>query len=320
MDVVRVLLSGNVGAGPDADNGGGGIYNDGGTLNVSGSTLEGNAATGANGSGGGILSVGGPVDVWKTALTENAALRAGGGIELVEGALTVGQSTFDRNTAGPNPGNGGAVHVSGAATTTVDATRLTGNVAEREGGALWNSATGTMTVTGSTLTGNSANGIAADDGGGAIFNNGGTLSVSGSTIEDNDATGTAGSGGGILSLGPLDVSDTTLQGNTAKRAGGAIELNGSVVPGFEATVSDSMLLDNAAGAAPGNGGGLHVSAGVVSTITDTEVRGNSAAAEGGGLWNSGVGTMTVTDSEICREHRGRRGCRPGRWRPVPGGR
>jgi hypothetical protein len=293
--VVRdTLLHHNTAAGAAADQGGGALFNDGGTMTVVGSTLHHNSATGAAGSGGGILNTLGTLEVHGSTLESNDAQRAGGGIEANVGSTTVTDSVLSDNVTGPAPGNGGALHLTGAGTVTVEGSRVLDNVAAAEGGGLWNSATGEMDVSDTVLRRNVAAGAAADQGGGALFNDGGTLTVSDSTIGDNDATGAAGSGGGILNnLGTLTVTGTRLAGNTAVRAGG----------GLEATVGTTTLLDvamvgNDTGANPGNGGALHLTGAGTVTWTDGAATGNTATNEGGGLWNSATGTMTVVGVTI----------------------
>ena len=117
--------------------------------------------------------------------------------------------TMNANLAGgPSaaPGNGGAIHISGAATTTVTDSTVTDNSAAREGGGLWNAGAGaTMYVVDTTLTGNVAEGPAADDGGGALFNNGGTLTnqLGGTLTNDDELVNT-----GTITGGPSAFSQT----------------------------------------------------------------------------------------------------------------
>ncbi|MBS45116.1 MAG: hypothetical protein CMH83_18490 [Nocardioides sp.] len=297
MEVRGTEIADNKALGADATNGGGGIFNAGGELIVTDASITGNLANGASGSGGGIFVDGGSLDADGTTLDGNGAVRAGGAIEATTGTLDLDMVTMNANLAGgPSaaPGNGGAIHISGAATTTVTDSTVTDNSAAREGGGLWNAGAGaTMYVVDTTLTGNVAEGPAADDGGGALFNNGGTMEVTTSTITGNSATGASGSGGGILNLGgDLTVTDSTVDGNDAVRAGGGIESAAGTVDVVGGTLSDNVL-----GANPGNGGGLHIGGAGTSTVTDTVVDGNSAV-EGGGLWNSVAGTMTVTGATV----------------------
>lgn len=300
MSVTLTQVRGNVADGPLADNGGGGLFNDGGDLRVVASHVVRNEAPVGSGSGGGIFNGNGTLSVHHTIVDSNQANRAGGGIETVDGTTTIGSSTLRSNATGPAPGNGGAVHVSGnAAVVTIDRTQVVGNVAALEGGGLWAGAgASTMTVTRSTISRNSANGTGAANGGGGLFNKGGTLRVSRSSVTDNTAVVGSGSGGGILNLGTLEVTDTEIARNDAARAGGGIE-SSDVNGAGDATLHRVDLVDNSTGAAPGNGGGMHVTGATITTlIDDSRVKGNSAANEGGGLWNFADATMTVTDTTI----------------------
>ena len=108
---------------------------------------------------------------------------------------------------------------------------------------------------------------------------GGDLTISGVTVtggEPADAPSAAGggSGGAFLNAGTLSISDSTLDGNSAARAGGAIEASA----GSTTTLLDTDLTDNAAGPTPGNGGGLHLTGAGTVSITGGTVSGNTAAA------------------------------------------
>lgn len=292
--VDRSRVSGNRAAGVDADQGGGGLFNDGGTLTVIDTDVTDNKATGTAGSGGGILNNLGTLNVGGGSLKRNTAVRAGGGIEANVGTTNVDGSSIRYNKAGDGPGNGGGVHLTGAGAVNVSDSLVASNVATAEGGGLWNSATGTFRVDNSRISLNTVAGNDADQGGGGLFNDGGTLDITSSDITDNQATGTAGSGGGILNnAGALSVEDSTVKRNTAVRAGGGIETNIGTVD-----LSNVQLIDNTAGNTPGNGGGFHTTGAGAVTYDTGIVRGNTAANEGGGLWNSATGTMTVTRVSI----------------------
>lgn len=312
MTIDGTSLDDNIAHGSAADNGGGALFNNGGTMTVLNSTLRGNLADGASGSGGGVFSTDGAVTITDSTLAANVANRAGGAIEVIDGILTLsattlgGNSAEDGNVAGPdgtaNPGNGGGIHISGAAETTLLGGTVSSNLAAREGGGLWNQAGATMTIrAGVELRSNRATGDAADDGGGAIFNNGGILVIDDSdgavVVADNIADGSAGSGGGLLNVsgGVVTITGATFSGNRSNRAGGAIEDASGTGLGLD--LVDTDLIGNITGvapavAAPGNGGGIHISGAGDVRVTGGEVTGNLAAAEGGGLWN-GTGTMTV---------------------------
>ena len=153
-----------------------------------------------------------------------------------------------------------------------------------------------MFVRGTSFEGNIANGEAADDGGGAIFNNGGDLFVNSSLFSDNIAAGTAGSGGAIFSTDGtvLVQSDSEFSNNLSARAGGAVEIidgeffdTGSVYTANETGVSLT--------ASPGNGGAIHVTGTAISAFTGTSFNRNLAGSEGGAVWNAAGSNMFLTD-------------------------
>ncbi len=308
-----VLLDSNVAHGDGADDGGGAIFNNGGTLIVENVTLWNNRATGASGSGGGLFVKTGEVTIRDSMISANVANRAGGGIEIIDGSLTLnevmlgGTTVFDANIAGPagsaSPGNGGGIHVTGVATIVIDGGDVVGNVAAREGGGLWNQVGSTMTVrNGTVISGNRAEGAGSDDGGGGIFNNGGATILEDVRVMNNDATGASGSGGGLFNGpgGTFEISDSVISANTANRAGGALE----DLAGGGVMITGSQLSENTAGpdgtAAPGNGGAVHITGAGHVTIDASTVSRNHAAKEGGGLWNSGAGTLEVWRSTVCK--------------------
>lgn len=270
----------------------------GGSLTLQHVTVSGGAATGTGlpASGGGVRNAG-ALEVDRSTITRNSAVRAGGGIEALEGSTTtLTRATLSHNSTGAGPGNGGGLHLTGRGEVHVDRSTVTGNTAAAEGGGLWNSATGTMTVERSTVERNTAGGPEATNGGGGLFNDGGTLTVRRSEVAHNVADGTSGSGGGILNdQGTLVVERSTITGNSATRAGGGIEANVGTT-----RLERTELTRNSTGANPGNGGGLHLTGAGEVVIDRGSVTRNAAAAEGGGLWNSQSGTMTVTRTEIRR--------------------
>ena len=289
-------------------NDGGGIYNDGGTISILSSTLRDNIADAESGSGGAIFSASGIVSLISSEVSFNAAIRAGGGIEVAEGTLSLLRSTLLQNDVSgslgaANPGNGGGIHITGAAETHIVNSFISGNQAGSEGGGLWNQVGGTMNIHNTVIFENEAFGATSTEGGGGIFNNGGVVNITGADtlISDNFASGTSGSGGGLFNDlgGELNITDATITGNVANRAGGGIE----AVAGTTTNLTDVILSENNAGvgpdavAAPGNGGGLHITGAGDATIVGGEVDGNVAASEGGGLWN-GTGTLVVDGTLI----------------------
>ena len=319
LTVTDATIQGNTANGAAADQGGGGVFTEGGAVTITGGIIEGNDATGTLGSGGGIQNVNGTVTVTGTEITENTAVRAGGGVEagplLAPGTAAATTTTLTDVLLGGNtvtgpPGNGGGLHITGAGTVDVVDSTVVNNTAV-EGGGLWNSAAGVLTVSGTTISNNTATGAAADQGGGGVFTEGGDVLIDTSDISGNDATGALGSGGGILNLNAaaaedgstvgVVVIDSTINGNTAVRAGGGIEagpLVGAVEPTSTVLTGVALTGNTATGVgAPGNGGGFHLT-GEGTVLVDTTLVADNTAVEGGGLWNSGAGSMAVTDSTI----------------------
>jgi predicted outer membrane repeat protein len=90
-------------------------------------------------------------------------------------------------------------------------------------------------------------------------------------------------GGGILNMGTLSVTNSTISGN-----------NGTGINNwFEATLTlaNTTVSDNTAGEA---GGGIY-NVGTL-TVTNSTVSGNTARAGGGGIWSQGP--LTMTDSAV----------------------
>lgn len=294
MTITHTTVRNNTATGVDADQGGGGIFNDGGTMTITRGAVSFNSATAGSGSGGGIFNNDGDLTMSTTTVALNEAARAGGGIEIVAGTTNIDNAKFRRNTVGDAPGNGGALHLTGAGVVDITKTGVVNNTAGAEGGGLWNSSTGTMTITGATIMNNSAAGTDADQGGGGLFNDGGKMVVTRATISNNTAIEGSGSGGGIFNnSGELIVRGSAIANNESARAGGGVETkDGSV------NIRYTAMATNRTGTAPGNGGALHISGAATVDIANSTVKSNSAANEGGGLWNSPEGTLTVLRTHV----------------------
>lgn len=291
---LRVRRTDLTGGSPPATQSGGAIQS-AGDLIVDFATLSNNTVSGAGASGGAIFNAGGNTTVRDSTLQSNSAERAGGAIEANAGATKILRSTLHANSTGPSPGNGGGFHLTGAGTVRVINSIVASNSAANEGGGLWNSASGSMIVRVTQIHGNTASGDPLDAGGGGVHNDGGVLAMSVVTIDGNSADGLAGSGGGVLNVsgGTVTIANSTISNNSAQRAGGGVEANGA-----NTTLWNTDLLGNTTGAAPGNGGGLHLTGTADIHVVGGEVSGNTAASEGGGLWNSAGGTMFVRNTTL----------------------
>lgn len=227
--IIGGTYTNNVASGAGGDNGGGAIFNNGGTINVLGITATGNQATGASGSGGALLTTGGNMTVIGSTFSGNTANRAGGAVEQIDGLYSSTNNTYDNNTVGSAPGNGGAFHVTGMnSTVIINGGSVTNNTAGNEGGGLWNQAGTNMSVNGVAIMNNAVVGTAEGDAGGGIFNNSGVIDVSNSTIAGNTVAAELTFGGGVFnkSGGDFTLTSSTVSGNSTGGDGGGISNQG----------------------------------------------------------------------------------------------
>jgi hypothetical protein len=269
------------------------------TVGLANLTLTGGAV--ADEGGAVAVAGGGQTNMRHVTILDSTASGDGGGAIFNDAStVRIWGSLISGNTADGASGSGGGILNGPGGILQVFHSEISKNTAASEGGGLWNG-TGNMTVVLTRIHGNSASGDAADDGGGGIFNDGGTLLVNWSSITENTADGDAGSGGGIFANGgDVHVLTSQIDGNSANRAGGGLEVVAANVD-----IAFSRLSQNVAGpdgsAAPGNGGGLHVTgADSQVRVLGSHVTGNTAASEGGGLWNDAGSTLSVIASTIAR--------------------
>ena len=235
----------------------------------------------------GLIVADGLVSVDNVLLANNSQLAVNGGGIQNSGTLTL-DSSIVRNNSLPNPVrnnpvSGGGIYNTG--TLEVNNSTLSGNGAAL-GGGIYNQ--GTLTVSNSTLSSNLASRRFTAAGGG-IYNTG-TAKVLNSTISDNSISSNGGSGGGgIFNMGNLTVSTSTLNNNSA---GAIFSDGGGILNTGTGTleISNSTLSGNSA--LEGGGGISNFSN---SIIRNSTFSGNSAPF-GGGISN--VGTMTVTNSTL----------------------
>ena len=251
---------------------GGGVYNDGGTVNVVQCTFIGNAAVGG-------IAISGVSGV-------DQGDAAGGAIYNVNGNLNVTNSVFVSNTVtGGAIGNGGSIG---------------GN---SYGGAIFSD--GTMNLAGSTFLGNSCVGgtevgttRSGSAFGGAVWTGGGTSSVIGTTVTGNQCFS------GFIAV--LSGGGGSSYGGALFTVAGIVTVSNS---GFYNNISGSQGIAGGQGegisVGPSFGGGIYQSSGVLnlsSTVLGTnEAVGGSASdhnefpgsGNGGGLFNAG--TLNATN-------------------------
>lgn len=263
--------------------------------------------------GGAIYASDVDLTIQNSVIQDSYAYNDGGGIFQDEGMLTIADSSITGNSTYDD---GGGIAVEGEVVMTITGSYITGNTANDDAGGI-SHREGTLTITESTISGNTADG----DAGGVLFDStydtNAQLQITGSTISGNESSG---EGGGVAIeityyAGTLDISDSTISGNTARRGGGIslyaedIEQNADYAGTL--TIYGSMITENTAFY---SGGGIFIyGEGDISdtliestTISNNDVEtdnrgGDGSFGVGGGIafFNDyGYGTLTILDSTI----------------------
>ncbi len=219
VTITDSIISDNNANGTVGVAGGGGIFNDGaGNINLLRSTVADNTS---DNIGGGIVNNGDTLDVQDSTISGNTAVNGGGGIDNFSAGQTLNleNSIVTGNIVTGAGSYGGGLKLGVGGTATVTDSLITSNTVAGDGGGIANF--GTTDVTRTTIAGNTAN----VDGGGILNELGSDLTVLDSTISGNTAT--AGDGGGVFNYGVLDLISSTISDNTATNGGGIFNQYGS---------------------------------------------------------------------------------------------
>ena len=291
--------------------GGGAIYTEG-LVELSDATFIQNQATLGDARGGAVFVTGtGTVTSVSSAYSssggtdvrfeDNRAAGAGGAIEAQPGSvLDLPDVDFIANRAAPAPGHGGAIHISGPATLSIEGGTITDNVAFGEGGGIRVSGDVVTSIMGTTISGNLSRGL----GGGGLYAEQSPVLLTNVTLAGNRAIGAQGRGGGILHLDVFAERraglyvDVDITGNTASQGGG-LALDGADVGARRVTITSNIAVQTPGAVPSGLGGGLIVSGQGRLEMTDSEILGNRAASDGGGGWVDGAAsTLWLATSTI----------------------
>jgi CSLREA domain-containing protein len=315
-----------------AGNGAG--INDSGNLTLTGVVVTGNKVESVSGgipAGGGIEIAAGNVTLGNTQVTNNQAVTdSGGGIpegagidDSGGGYVSISDSQITSNTvsiaSGGGVPEGAGIHDGSAGTMAIADTEISQNTATGPagsapaGGGLANDGSGVVTVTGSTLTGNTATATSnAVPGGGGIATFNGSVSISNTTISFNTAISVAGGGaavaegGGVLAAGQLDLTDSTLTGNSANGSTDGTAEGGGLVAQGATSVSNTTIIANTAsatGTGSAHGGGVFASTSQPVRVLNATVDANSAAgppagSAGGNFFAVGSTTAVAVENTI----------------------
>jgi len=275
---------------------GGAIYLAGGSLTLTGTTLQKNSALGGPGGQGGVGGAG-------TALVSITGIFGGTGSTLNLGGFTgFSGGGGPGGSGGPGgmggAGSGGGIYVSSGSLTLVNAT-LAGNLATggqgglggRGGSGGFGAGTLTFGLPVGKTAGNGGTGGAGGSGhGGGILVAGGTVVLSADTLNANIAAGGQGGKGGPGGEGPIAALGTGSLGLGTSLTGGT-GLGGGTANGGNSAGAGG----NGGNGGTGNGGGIYISGGAL-TLTNATVAGNTAAAgaigTGGQGGRAGTGALT----------------------------
>jgi predicted outer membrane repeat protein len=247
---------------------GGAIFNDGGTVKLTGDAFDTNSAAT---QGGAVVNAAGTMAAGNCTFFKNKAdsegAVGGGAIYISGGKVSIVGVDLVKNTAP----NGGGIYV-GSGNLTLSSSSVADNSADR-GGGIYNK--GSITVVDTEFTDNSAGLAGAGLFGGAIYNRK-QMSVRDSGFTHNKA----GSTGGAISnsgTGAATISGCTFASNSAPEYGGGIALSSGQLTLINSTVAENSspngagiadnaqltaindtIADNTSPGGGGFGGGLYV--------------------------------------------------------------
>jgi hypothetical protein len=245
--------------------GGGAIFEDGGSLTVIDCTFTGNrcASSGEDVSGGAINGQGVGTLIVEGSTFANNSGSNGGGVGTQDENVTVVNSTFSNNSAtgtDGNPGNGGD-----------------------GGGLTYDGSKISLTLCGDKFVNNHANAA-----GGAVFRVAYTdeaTNIDRCTFDGNSVDANAGNAGGLyLEYTTINMSATTISNNSA-HYGGGIWIGHAAV----ANVTNVTIADNTAVM----GGGVWFANQVTGTFENVTVAGN----QGDGLFGGDTG-LTLANTIV----------------------
>ncbi|WP_248921888.1 Cna B-type domain-containing protein [Olsenella intestinalis] len=285
--------------GNSADSDGAGVYSLG-TLNADGCSIVRNRA---DDNGGGIYAESdASLDLSRANVSSNTARNEGGGLDLRCPTARLLQCSVNNNRSSDDDGGGFNVDRSDLLLT-LEQTEVNDNYSgggHRGGGIFLND--GRVDVKGGSLSQNSA------ETGGAIFNNECAVTISGATLSGNVAN--EHGGGAITNGGSLQLSDCTVDHNSAPGDGGAIFSNdedsvtatncsfannestmssgGALCTDCATTLTNCTFTNNKA---HNNGGAICIHGD--TTIDGGTISGNTATEYGGGVLTNHEGTLRL---------------------------
>ena len=282
---------------------------------MAGGTIFANSAN----RGGGVYVDGGTIEISGGEISGNTAYGNGGGVYVTGSAFTISGGKISGNVVGPSSGTigGGGVYVysssnSDRSTFTMTGGEISGNVVYASGstdayggGGVYVNENGTFAMSGGSIISNSVQSSGRAYGGGVCLKNIiGTGTMTGGTISGNfvDTTGDgnniyAAGGGMFVNKCAFTMSGGEISGNWSSKNGGGVAVGGIgyafVMTGGEISGNTAKCLGwyNCYG-----GGGVYVNNSATFAMTNSVVSGN-VASKGGGVYVN-VGTLRVSGSSV----------------------
>ena len=313
--------------GNSSEEGGGGIYVSGSTLNMKNCKVEGNITTSYRGGGifafgsGTVIMDGGTISRNEVRGTTSFNQNYGGGVYVSSGRFTmkgdaiisenifanatsryggnvyVGSGTFEMEGGTISGGNGtygGGVFVCNNSTFTMKGGEISGGNAEYGGGVYVTGSESTFTMKGGTIGGNvgGENTANTESKGGGVYVYSGEFTMNGGTISGNKTT----YGGGVyVYSGEFTMNGGTISGNKTTYGGGVYVYNKAT--NATLTMNDGTISKNTAQ----YGGGVYVygtsTSGNTFTMSGGTISSNNASGDGGGVAVNG-GTFTMNDGTV----------------------
>ena len=288
----KVNLTGGEVKGNSAQTNGGALYlAEKAELTVTGGSVTANMAA----NGGGVYSDGGvTLENAAAVIGGNTASAKGGGVYIGEnGSLTLSAGSIGARNSGNTAANGSGVYLAGQASLTGGSISYNGTAGSGNGGGLYIAGKTDIALNGTTLSNNTAANGGAVYAAGVADETETLLTLAKGTVSNNTASG---NGGGVYLEANVafEMTDGTLDGNTAQYGGGAYVASDSDMKLTDGTLSQNSATSGAAVYVEGTG----AEAFGVLNMQGGSIVSNSADSFGGAVYLKGHGRLHISGGTV----------------------